>query len=148
MRRNVFIFFFMAAGMMSVACVSEAASFVLEGTSRGIHNDVGDGSERMGLGVALGFPIDNTLDLGVAMGNLFRDAETIYDARLRYYLTGYSTGFYIGSGYIFGDAAPREHGYATIGYQFWFLYAELDMNKHGAEELKYIPEFGLRLRYE
>lgn len=148
MRQNIFVLFLAVVGVLFVAQAAKATSFVLEGTYRGIYNDVGQGSERMGVGVALGFPVDNTLDLGVAMGNLFRDAEMIYDARLRYYLTGYSTGFYVGGGYIFGDAAPREYGYVTVGYQFWFLYTELDMNKRGEEELRYVPEFGLRMRYE
>lgn len=122
-------------------------SLVLEGTYRGMYNDGVDRSERIGVALSLGIEIDHVLDVGVAFGNLFRDKEVIYDARARYFLTGYSSGLYLGGGYVFGDTLPYEYGYATLGYQFIWLYAELDMHKRGAASLLAVPEFGIRWRF-
>lgn len=118
---------------------------VLEGTFRGAHGDGPSSDNRWGLGVAVGFPVKNGLDLGVAWGQMFRDGGTLHwDARARLFLSDIRSGLYLGAGYV---SNGEDFGYGTLGYQISFLYGEMDFLSGDDRPVDMVPEFGLRFRF-
>lgn len=146
-----FLVFATALGVESAAAAQESddsgigTDVVLEATYRGAHGDGPSSDNRWGLGIAVGLPVRNGLDLGIAWGQMFRDGGTLhYDARARLFLSDVRRGLYVGAGYVIND---EKFGYGTLGYQVSFLYGELDFRSGKSRPIDTIPEFGLRFRF-
>lgn len=138
----------MGLGLPGLAAAQDeglATDIVLEATYRGVHGDGGASDNRWGLGVGVGLPYRNGVDLGIAWGQMFREHGKLHwDARVRMYLSDLRSGLYIGGGVVNnGDRI----GYGTLGYQIAFLYGEMDFKSGDDRPVDMIPELGLRFRF-